>query len=72
MSRKEKVEEFLSNHKGIMAAIGLLIAALGLARYFLDKFVRPAYPGFRRAQSGLRTAHPAALQNPAALRISRL
>jgi hypothetical protein len=35
LSRKQKVENFLSNHKGIMGGIGLLIGALGLARYFL-------------------------------------
>jgi hypothetical protein len=31
---KQRIEDYLSNHKGIMAAIGLLIGALGLARYF--------------------------------------
>jgi hypothetical protein len=35
ISRKQQIENFFSNNKGIMAAIGLLIAALGLAKYFL-------------------------------------
>jgi hypothetical protein len=34
LSRKQRVEEFLSSHKGIMAAIGLLIGIIGLAKYF--------------------------------------
>jgi hypothetical protein len=33
-SLKQRVEDYLSSHKGIMGAIGLLIGALGLARYF--------------------------------------
>jgi hypothetical protein len=34
ISRKQKVEEFFSSHKGIMGAIGLLVAVMGLAKYF--------------------------------------
>jgi hypothetical protein len=36
LSRKQRIEMFLSNHKGIMAAIGLLIGAIGLAKYFFQ------------------------------------
>jgi hypothetical protein len=35
ISRKQKLEEFFSNHKGIMGAIGLLVAAIGLATKYL-------------------------------------
>jgi hypothetical protein len=34
-TRKERIENFFSNNKGIMAAVGLLIGVLGLIKYFL-------------------------------------
>lgn len=35
LSRKQRVENFLSDHRGIMGAIGLLLAAAGLIKYFM-------------------------------------
>jgi hypothetical protein len=34
ISRKQKIEDFFSNHRGIMGAIALVVAIIGLVKYF--------------------------------------
>lgn len=34
ISRKQKIEDFFSNHRGIMGAIALVVALIGLIKYF--------------------------------------
>jgi hypothetical protein len=34
ISRKQKIEDFFSNHRGIMGAIALVVAVIGLVKYF--------------------------------------